>query len=187
MEPYFIYLCISFKLRSREAHWFFFFFFGLVFGRIGKDIRKFLIGHRQYKLSFGVIPVLLLSLQKIKQYDEGNPGEIHLIYWALFLFNHSLKGFRTVFLLRLWCLSSVRLTSHVEWGWGWGDPPMKDINNETAEIKHAFLLLGRESSLFYGGWMEKDLCINQVLIDTLSTSGLRRRILPRWWQYTVFN
>jgi len=69
--------------------------------------------------------------------------------------------------------------SHVEWGWGWGDPPVKDINNEAAEIKHAFLLLGRESSLFYDGWMEKDLCINQVLIDTLSTSGLRHRILPR--------
>jgi len=31
-----------------------------------------------------------------------------------------------------------------------GDPPMRDINNEAAEIKHMFLLLEsrRESSLF---------------------------------------
>lgn len=85
-------------------------------GHRGKDIWKFLIGHSQYTLPFGVIPVLLLSLQKNKRYDEGNPREMHLIYWGLFLFNHSLKGFSTEFLLWFFSASSVSLVSHQEWG-----------------------------------------------------------------------
>lgn len=76
----YIYLSSIFKERGSTLIFFRSVFFCFVFGIRGKEIRKFLIGHRQYKLSFGVIPELLLSRQKIKQYDEGNPREIHLIY-----------------------------------------------------------------------------------------------------------